>query len=235
MFFCLPKRQTISVLLAAKRFLMKSYYLNDKQEIKRKLVEGTIMPFIEQVVKVKPDGLTACLMQHSRIITGVKDQFLEEPGPYEEGQFFLFESGIARAFYCHSGTDTEITTHLFTKHDLTFDAAGFSNHTERIKYVQMLEDGIVFSISFLKLQVILDNYPGLLALLFPFTAMQQQQYDQYQHLLKLPVDERVQLFLESKPGIASRVSKELLAQYLGVGRTGFSTAYAKYGHQQARS
>lgn len=222
----------ICALLPGRCLYMKIHHLNDKQEIQRKLVEGTIMPFVQRLLKGNPDGLTESLMQHSRIIIGVKDQFLEEPGPYEEGHLLFFESGIAHASVLNQESDSEITTHLLAKHEVMFNADSFFNRSDRTKYIQMLEDGVVLSLSFPRLQLILNNYPQLYVLLFPLNVVQQKQYDHYQHLLKLSVDERVQLFLESKPGIASRVNNLVLAQYLGVCRTSFSTAYAKYCSQK---
>lgn len=213
---------------------MKSYHPHHKQEIQRRLVEGPIMQFVQRTLNINPDGLTENILLHSRIIIGVKDQFIEEPGPYEEGQLLFFESGIAHATFLNQERGNEITTNIFTKFDVMFDADSFCNRSYRINYIQMLEDGVVLSISFPRLRLILGSYPQLYSLLFPFTVMQQKQYDHYQYLLKLSVDERVQLFLESKPGIACRVNNLVLARYLGVCRTGFSTAYAKYCNQKGK-
>jgi hypothetical protein len=58
--------------------------------------------------------------------------------------------------------------------------------------------------------------------------LQEKLFVYYQHLLKLPVDNRVAIYLHDNPGIATRINNIFIAQCLGMCRTRFSKAYADY-------
>ena len=199
------------------------------------IIEMRIVEYLKDVLGDVPQGLSTTILSYSKLICGTKDQFIEEAGSPEDGQLLFFESGIAHTFYYSPGKKKHTTTHVTKKNEVLMDINSFIHRTSRQRNVQMLEDGIILSIRYPHLRALLSNYPILHTLQWQFQAENEKQHLYYQHLLKLPLDERIKVFLDDNPGIASRINNDHLANYLGTCRTGFSTAYSKYRNEKDKS
>ncbi|MBE9598016.1 hypothetical protein [Pedobacter sp. MC2016-24] len=199
-----------------------------KQEIQRRIVQVIIMPFIQAVTKTNPEGLSDAVIHYSQVVHGLKDQFMEEEGAAEEGHLLMLCSGFALNFYYDIRLNKSVVTHIFKKYEVMIDINSFLNKSDRKGNLQMLTDGLIFKMSYHALRSLLVDYPILNVALWQFQAEREKQYLYYQHLLKLALDERVKVYLEDNPGIATQINNDCIANYLGTCRSRFSTAYAKY-------
>jgi len=214
---------------------MKLDSAETKQETFGRIIQNKIIPFLYKIIGPVPNGLVEIISLTGRITMGVEGQYIEESGAAEDGHLLFFESGIAHNFYYNCGNRKYLTTHITKKHDVLLDLNSFLYQHGRTGYIQMLEDGAVFKISYAALRSMLQNFPILNIAFWQLQAEKEKQHLYYQHLLKLSLDERVKTYLDDNPGITSRISNDYIANYLDICRTGFSTAYAKYRNEQGKS
>jgi CRP-like cAMP-binding protein len=207
---------------------MKTFREESKHEKLEKIINVKIIPFLHKIIGEIPDGLSEILKYHCKIISAAECQYIEEAGSSDDGHLLFLDSGIAQNFYYDDTRGRCITSHISKKHDVIIDVNSFLHQTERIGNVQMLEYGIVVSISYSSIRFLLTNFPVLHVIQWQLQAEREKQHVYYQHLLKLKLDERVQIYLDDNPGITTRIHHDYIASYLGTCRARFSTAYAKY-------
>jgi len=199
-----------------------------KQEKSIGIITKCILPFLQRIVGPLPIGLPEILVNNSRVVNAVTGQYIEEAGAAADGHLLFFENGIARNFYYDSGSARFVTTHITKKHEVLLDVNSFLYGSSRPGSIQMLENGSVLLIAYSALRGMLLNFPVLNTALWQLQAEKERQFLYYQHLLKLPLDERVQVYLDDNPGITSRILHDHIANYLGTCRSGFSTSFRKY-------
>ena len=200
---------------------------NRSDKLKR-ILSRKIIPAISLINGTVSNELEAAIIQHCRIVTVVKDQFIDESGTNEDGHLIYFESGIARCYYYDSVYDRYVVNRITRKDEVIIDVNAYLYGSDRAENVQMLESGTVITITYSNLKLLLSEFPGVYPALMYLLAQQQKQHFNYQHLLKLPVEERIRIFLDDNPGITARVNNDHIASYLNMNRTTFSSAYAKY-------
>ena len=207
----------------------------DKQERIKSIFRRKIFPMFIQLNGTVPDGLETFIVEHSKIITAVKDQYLAESGETEDGHLLYLESGIARCYYYDATADKFIVTRITKKGDVLIDTNAFLYGSKQAQNIQMLESGTVITLSYTNLKLLLAEFHIMYATFIYFLAEKEKQHAAYQHLLKSSVDERVKLFLDGNTGIATRINNDHIATYLDMSRTTFSSAYAKYKSEKDKN
>lgn len=172
--------------------------------------------------------LETAIIEHSNIITAVKDQYIAESGETEDGHLIYFESGIARCYYYDATADKYIITRITKKDDVLIDMNAYLYGSRQTDNIQMLESGTLITLSHANLKLLLSEFQSMYSVFLYFLAEREKQHAAYQHLLKLKVEERVRIFLAANPGIATRINNDHIAGYLDMSRTTFSSAYAKF-------
>lgn len=198
----------------------------------KRILSRKIIPAISLINGTVSKELESVIIHHCKIVTAVKDQFIEENGINDDGHLIYFESGIARCYYYDPIYDKYVTSHITRKDEVIIDVNAYLYGSPTAKNIQMLESGTVITITYSNLKLLLSELPGLYPAIMHLLAEQQKQYFSYQRLLKLPVEERIRIFLDDNPGITARINNDHIASYLDMNRTTFSSAYAKYRAQK---
>ena len=199
-----------------------------KQERIKSIFHKKIHPMYTNLNGPVPADLETAIIEHSNIITAVKDQYIAESGETENGHLIYFESGIARCYYYDAVTDKYVITRITGKDDILIDINAYLHGTPRVENIQMLESGTLITLSYVNLKLLLSEFQSMYPVFLYFLAEREKQHAAYQHLLKLNVEERVRIFLEDHPGIATRINNDHISRYLDMSRTTFSSAYAKF-------
>lgn len=207
---------------------MKHRIDETKQETLERMLNRRVLPALEQIVKTIPDGFEKALRQNSKILAGVCQQNYEEDGPANEGQLLLLDSGITRSYYYDNKNCKERTSRISKRNDLIIDIYSFLHGTPRLNNVQVLESGRALSISYANLKTLLHDFKEMHTVSLHLQAERERESAHYQHLLKVPLDERVALYLNDNPGLPSRINNDYIAQYLDVDRSNFSSSYKRY-------
>ena len=200
----------------------------DKQERIKSIFRRKILPVFIQLNGSIPAGLETFIIENSKIITVVKDQYIVESGETEDGHLIYFESGIARCYYYDATADKFIVTRITKKDDVLIDTNAYLYDSKQTDNIQMLESGTLITLSYRNLKLLLSEFQSMYPTFLYFLAEREKQHSAYQHLLKSSVDERVRIFLADNPGIATRINNDHIASYLDMSRTTFSSAYAKF-------
>ena len=200
----------------------------DKQERIKSIFRRKILPVFIQLNGSVPAGLETFIIENSNIITAVKDQYIAESGEAEDGHLIYFESGIARCYYYDATADKYIITRITRKDDVLIDINAYLYDSRQTDNIQMLESGTLITLSYANLRLLLSEFQSMYPTFLYFLAEREKQHSAYQHLLKLTVEERVKIFLDDSPGIATRINNDHIAGYLDMSRTTFSSVYAKF-------
>jgi CRP-like cAMP-binding protein len=200
----------------------------DKQEKIKSILRQKILPIITRIIGSVPDDFETAITESSKLFTGVKDQYIEESGEAQDGHLIYFESGIASCYYYEATSDKYIITRITRKDDVVIDINAYLYGTPRVENIQMLEAGTLITIPYFSLKMLLEKFPGMYPVIVYLQAEREKQHLAYQRLLRSMADERVKIFLDDNPGIATRINNELIASYLDMYRSTFSAAYAKY-------
>jgi len=196
-----------------------------KQEKISSIFHRKIAPLFDQWNIPIPTALESALIENSRVITAVKGQYIAESGAGEEGYLIYLESGIACCYYYDSCK--YIITRITRKDEILIDINTYLHGSVPIENIQMLEAGTILMLNYTNLKRLLSEFPILYPIIFHYFAQREKQHWAYQHLLKSAASDRVRLFLQENPGIATRISNDHIASYLNMNRTTFSSAYAK--------
>jgi len=200
----------------------------DKQERIKSIFRRKILPVFIKLNGSVPAGLETFVIENSKIIRAVKDQYIAERGEAEDGHLIYFESGIARCFYYDATADKYIITRITRKDDILIDTNAYLYGSRQTDNIQMLESGTLITLSYAKLRLLLSEFPSMYPTFLYFLAEKEKQHAAYQHLLKSSVEERVRIFLAENPGIATRINNDHIASYIDMSRTTFSSAYTKF-------
>jgi CRP-like cAMP-binding protein len=200
----------------------------DKQEKIKSILRRKILPIITRITGSVPDDFEIAITESSKLFIGVKDQYIEESGEAQDGHLIYFESGIARCYYYEATSDKYIITRITRKDDVVIDMNAYLHGTPRVENIQMLETGTLITIPYSSLKMLLEKFPEMYPVIVYLQSEREKQHLAYQRLLRSTADERVKIFLDDNPGIATRINNELIANYLDMYRSTFSAAYAKY-------
>lgn len=214
---------------------MKEFDLPTKKTIIDQIVRGRLIPILEAITDPIPEECIDLLIAGSKIREVTKDEFVEFGGSFEDGNLYYLHSGIARSCYYGPDVNIPIVSRIWKKHEVIFDVISFMNGESRTEAVQMLENGLLLYISYYNLKGIILKYPKMTSLLM-FFQIEKENYNKfYQHILKLTVEERVRIYLDTNPLIRDRVTRDCIALHLGISRSKFSSAYALYSKNKISS
>ncbi|TKC62510.1 Crp/Fnr family transcriptional regulator [Pedobacter hiemivivus] len=196
------------------------------------LIREELVPKLEILDIYLREECIEYIILNSKLEHVAKDQFIQKNGSYVHGHLYFLYNGTAFGFYHNQRMDKTFATRLWQADEIIFDTNSFLNCEDRIENIQMLEDGELISINYDSLKVLLDKFPEVFALL-PFLTIKFEKHSRfYQHLLKRTIKERISLFLDHDPTLINKISRDIIALYLGVPITSFNRAYALYKHNK---
>lgn len=230
-----PKRRPIQVAchcIANKLLnphIMTTIEIDSIKERLEKIISTEIAPKLIALGGNQPEGFIEKLHLEGKLKSFAKDQYLEESRDFEDGKLIYLVNGIARTIYYSSESGKMMISRIWKKGEIIFDAKSFNNETPRRESVQALEEGEAVVFTFKSLKKFKTDFHQKMA---DFLLCHQGERDNYtlyyQELLKLSVDDKVGRYLRDNPGIEHRINKDIIALYLGISRSKFSSAYTKY-------
>lgn len=143
-----------------------------------------------------------------------KNELLQQGG-YQCNKIYFIEKGIARTFYYKDGKD--ITYWIALENEFVGSMASFFSRTISNKYVETLEDSILWEFDHCKLENMYAQSQELerMGRLFAYygIALLEKKFDD-SHFLT--AKERYQLLLNKRADIIQRVPLGIIASYLGI-------------------
>lgn len=143
-----------------------------------------------------------------------KKDFLLIEGHVSKHIYFL-ESGTCRAYYFSD--DKEVTNWFMGAGDIVISVFSFFTQSPSLENIELLEDAIVFSISFEKLQAIYYQFPefnlhGRLITEQYYMLSEQRNFT----LKKQTAKQRYDILKSQYPQILQKASLGHIASYLGI-------------------
>jgi len=152
-------------------------------------------------------ALTQQLISNTQLRQAVARQYLDEPGPADEGVAIVLPQSIAHSVQTINdlGGIRLVGTHVWHRRTLIFDPFALLDGTDRKGTVQTLEPGPYLSIRYPALRQLMDVYPLAERAISVLARRQEQQRQQHDHLLYLTPEARVAAF-EAQYASFSRVA-----------------------------
>lgn len=145
-----------------------------------------------------------------------KDCFLHREGRICEN-IWIIESGLVRHF-CFDEKGREKNTWFTAENTITTDTTSFFNQTISSEYIQLIEDSIVFKISYESI-IELQNKHHSFCLWF-IKMLEKYYFNQIEQRIEelqfFDAKERYKILLEKNPTFGQRISLGNLASYLNI-------------------
>jgi CRP-like cAMP-binding protein len=150
-----------------------------------------------------------------------KNDFLLKQGKISNDYIFL-ETGFIRAF-TYDTEGNEVTTNIYSKNSIVFEAASFIKRTPTKENIQALTDCTVWLIKYETFQKLFHSIPefrefGRENLVNGFISLKERTLA----MINLTAEQRYENLLNTRPDIFQNVSLKHLASYLGITDTSLS-------------
>jgi CRP/FNR family transcriptional regulator, anaerobic regulatory protein len=128
---------------------------------------------------------------------------------------YFLESGFARSFYIQNGKD--VTSWFAFESDIFASVYSFTSQKPSFENIEILEDSILYCVSYDKLQQLYRKYPefnliGRLLLERYYIELEERTFSFQMQSAK----ERYQIILSQQPKLLQRASLGHIASYLGI-------------------
>lgn len=148
-----------------------------------------------------------------------RKHWLLQPGQISDKIYFV-EQGVVRGYYLKSGGQgdgREATAWFMRENDFIISIVSFYSRQPAQEYIELLEDSIVWSITYAQLQQLYRDFPE-------FNAIGRLLTEKYyvlselrtQNLRMQAAPERYQQLLTDFPDIFRRVPLKYIASHLGI-------------------
>ncbi|MGA0555375.1 Crp/Fnr family transcriptional regulator [Larkinella sp. VNQ87] len=173
----------------------------------------TLLTAIRQLQFV-PEPLETALRQTLRRHELARRHWLLQPGQISERIFFI-EKGIARGYYLKE--DREVTSWFMKEADFIISIVSFYTRQPAQEYIELLEDSVLWSITYDQLQHLYDSFPEFNKVGRLLTERYYVQSEQRaQNLRMQTARERYAQLLADFPDIFRRVPLKYIASHLGL-------------------
>ncbi|AIM38051.1 hypothetical protein KO02_16185 [Sphingobacterium sp. ML3W] len=183
--------------------------------------ENLIKHYIKTKLNLMPDREQLLFERIAPMFTiqsALKLQDLESPGPASEGRVWYSAQAMVHGYYYSKKKDAIYGTQIWKKKEAILFASSLLNGTDRTNYVQMLEDGIVTSISYPDMLTIRSEFPEVSADIEQ-TILQNEQAHQHRiQLLNEPSLDRIMRFEKENPLFCSITNLDIKAMHVGLKR-----------------
>ncbi len=163
--------------------------------------------------------IKAALIQNLRRDVLPKKHWLLQPGQVSDRIYFI-EEGVVRGYYIKQGVQgdgREVTSWFMREGDFIISILSFYSRQPAREYIELLEDSVVWSISYTQLQQLYHDFPA-------FNAVGRILTEKYYALSELRTQnlrmqtalERYDQLTKDFPDIFQRVSLKYIASHLGI-------------------
>ena len=159
-------------------------------------------------------GLQTALLQLLRRDAFPRKHWLLQPGQVSDRLYFI-EQGVVRGYYLKDGKD--VTSWFMHEGDFIMSIVSFYTRQPAREYVELLEDGVVWSVTYAELQQLYHDFSE-------FNAVGRLLTERYyvlselrtQNLRMQTAPERYARLLADFPDIFRRVPLKYIASHLGI-------------------
>ncbi|WP_232734686.1 Crp/Fnr family transcriptional regulator [Polaribacter sp. ALD11] len=173
-----------------------------------------ISDYLMRFVPFSDDELND-ILSHFEIEYVQKNQILLKEGQICNKLYFI-ERGIARSYYLKKN-GKEITQWFFEVGNFMSSTDSFFQQNPSFYYLEVLEDSTLYSISKIKMDILLAKYHKMEKL---FRLLSIEMFTKIAHKLNAvqfqTAKERYNYMLSEFPGISQRVPLGYIASYLGM-------------------
>lgn len=185
--------------------IFKSIYIQAMYE-KIRQYTSSIVPFTDEEWAAKVPYLTTQQLN--------KGDFLVREGQICRAVHFI-DSGMFRTYNLVG--DKEVTTNFFFESSYASDYVSFVTQTPSKEYIQALEDSVVISFPYDRMQELYEQYPafqkyGRLTAEKIFTSIYRRQ----QEFLFFSPKERYLNLMKKRPKVIRHIPQVYIASYLGI-------------------
>jgi CRP-like cAMP-binding protein len=168
---------------------------------------------ISPFVKITSESRTA-LLSHMTKEYFPKGHVLVPVGGICRHVYYL-EKGLTRTFYIKEGR--EVTERFCPENTFTCSMTGHVTATPDGRQIEMLEDGIVWSMPYVTLEKLYDDHHDIERLgRYLITQEMVQLHRRLTDLQFMTAQERYAKLLETNPSLLQRVPLGLISSYLGI-------------------
>jgi len=128
---------------------------------------------------------------------------------------FYIEKGLVRVYY-YSDRGKEITAWFSAENTLVTAIDSFYNHKPTSDYCEVLEDSVVFPISFSEFEIILNSEKGARIAFHILYEITRKMTEYISSIKFLSAEERFKALIIEYPTIQQRTSLGHIASYLGI-------------------
>ncbi|GAB4027278.1 Crp/Fnr family transcriptional regulator [Spirosoma koreense] len=143
-----------------------------------------------------------------------KKEWLLQPGEVSNKIYFI-QKGLVRGYYLQQ--DKEVTVWFMKENDLIISIVSFYTRQPSEEYIELLEDGVVWSITYAQLQSLFHQF---IEFNFASRVLTERYYalsERRAHTLRVAsAPDRYQQLVQEIPDIFNRTSLKHIASFLGL-------------------
>jgi CRP-like cAMP-binding protein len=128
---------------------------------------------------------------------------------------FYIEKGLVRVYY-YSGSGKEITAWFSAENTLITAIDSFYYHRPTNDNCEVLEDSVIYPISFSELEIILNSEKGGQIAFYILNEIARKMTEYISSLKFQSAEERYKALIKEYPAIQQRTSLGYIASYLGI-------------------
>lgn len=191
---------------------------------KASLVQKHLFPQLGAMPASDRERLAAQLDSLVHIRRAVAGQYLEEPGPSDEGMAFLLPDSIAHSFQVMDadGEARSVGTHIWIRRSLVFNPHSLLDGLQRTEFTQALEPGAYLCIRYPALAQLMADFKAVERGIAVLARQQERQRQAYNLINRLPPAARVAAFEQQFRSFAHVASIQTRSMHVGLSRQTYS-------------
>lgn len=157
----------------------------------------------------------------SRIQAVMKDQVLEVEGPSDQGRVWFSTRPLIHAFIYNPAKDTNKGTQIWKKAEPVLFSQSLHNQAYRTNRVQAVEQGVVLSISYPNVRLLIEQFPEVKAYVEKVSHANEQYHAERSMMLAGTLVDHVIAFEKQNKLFCVVASNAMQATHLAITRQSY--------------
>lgn len=157
----------------------------------------------------------------------IKYQDVESPGPAHEGRLWLSTQAMVHSYHYNKVRGANYGTQIWKKNEIILFASSLLFGEDRTNHIQMLESGIVLSLSYRDALTLREEFPEVTAHIEQIIVQNEQASQHRILLLNEPSVDRIVKFEAENPLFCTIASVGTKAMHVGLTRQGYTVLKKK--------